>query len=58
MIDLAGLGVACRWYDLAIGVRSTWHNHGPDAHAEFLAGYGIEPDEELIRYYILVDELQ
>ena len=58
MIDLAGLGVACRWYDLGIGVRSTWHNHGPDAHHEFLAGYGIEADDDLIRYYILVDELQ
>jgi aminoglycoside 3'-phosphotransferase II len=58
MIDLSGLGVACRWYDLGIGVRSTWHNHGPRAHREFLRGYGIEPNDDLIRYYILVDELQ
>jgi len=60
MVDLAGLGVACRWYDLAIGVRSSWHNHGdaPEVTKAFLEGYGIAADEALLRYYILVDELQ
>ena len=58
MVDLAGLGVACRWNDLGIGVRTTRGNLGDDAVAPFLEGYGTEPDEDRIRYYILLDELQ
>ena len=58
VIDLPALGVACRWYDLGIGCRTTWHNVGPDAVPAFLEGYGIEPDDARIRYYILLDELQ
>ena len=58
MVDLASLGVSCRWYDLGIGVRTTAGNLGDDAVAAFLEGYGVEPDEERIRYYLLLDELQ
>ena len=58
MVDLASLGVSCRWNDLGIGVRTTGGNLGEDAVEAFLAGYGVEPDEERIRYYILLDELQ
>lgn len=58
MVDVGALGVACRWYDIGIGCRSTVHNAGDGAVAHFLAGYCIEPDEERIRYYILLDELQ
>ena len=58
MVDLASLGVSCRWYDLGIGVRTTEGNLGDDAVAAFLAGYGVAPDEERTRYYLLLDELQ
>ena len=58
MVDLADLGVACRWYDLGIGARSTSHNLGDDAIPAFFEGYGTEPDEERLTYYILLDELQ
>ena len=61
MCDLAGLGVACRWYDLGIGARSTAHNVGADLVPEFFAGYGLaaaDVDQARLRYYVLVDELQ
>lgn len=58
MVDLADLGVACRWYDLGIGVRSTHHNLGAGAEPAFLDGYGVEPDEDRLRYYVLLDEVQ
>jgi aminoglycoside 3'-phosphotransferase-2 len=61
MCDLAGLGVACRWYDLGIGARSTAHNVGAGLVGEFFAGYGLaagDVDHDRLRYYVLVDELQ
>jgi aminoglycoside phosphotransferase len=58
MVDLAGLGVACRWYDLGIGSRSTAHNLGEAAVPAFFEGYGIEPDDERVEYSVLLDELQ
>jgi aminoglycoside 3'-phosphotransferase-2 len=58
MVDLADLGVACRWYDLGIGARSTSHNLGDDAIPAFFEGYGVGADEGPGRYYILLDELQ
>ena len=58
MVDLADLGVGCRWYDVGIGARSTSHNLGDAAVPAFLDGYGLEPDEERMRYYVLLDELQ
>jgi aminoglycoside phosphotransferase len=61
MCDLGGLGVACRWYDLGIGCRTTVHNVGEGHVAAFLAGYGLAPgeiDRERLDYYVLVDELQ
>jgi aminoglycoside 3'-phosphotransferase-2 len=58
MVDLADLGVACRWYDLGIGARSTSHNLGDEAIPSFFEGYGIDPDDGRGRYYLLLDELQ
>ena len=61
MVDLASLGVSCRWHDLGIGARSTGHNLGDAAVPAFLAGYGLEPedvDHARLRYYVLLDELQ
>jgi aminoglycoside phosphotransferase len=56
--DLAGLGVGCRWYDLGIGARSTAHNVGAEHVPAFYDGYGIDPDDDRARYYVLLDELQ
>ena len=65
-IDLGRAGVCDRWNDLALCLRSLRSNAGgryggpvykdidPDALFDAL---GIAPDEEKIRYYILLDEL-
>ena len=58
MVDLADLGVCCRWYDVGIGARSTTHNLGEAAVPAFLDGYGLPPDHERLRFYVLLDELQ
>ena len=58
MVDLGGLGVACRWNDLGIGSRTTMHNVGAEAVPAFFEGYGVEPDQERVDYYVLLDELQ
>ena len=58
MVDVGGLGVACRWNDLGIGCRTTVHNLGEAAVPAFLDGYGTEPDDDRIRWYLLLDELQ
>lgn len=57
MVDVPTLGVACRWHDLAVGSRSVEGNMGPAASAAFLAGYGVEPDLDLLDYYVALDEL-
>ena len=60
-VDLAGLGVGCRWYDLGIGARSTGHNVGPGNIPAFYEGYGLTPDDvhdPRAAYYVLLDELQ
>lgn len=67
-IDLGRSGVADKWCDIALCYRSLSHNYsGKYAHAaQKYAGYdesllfrelGVEPDEEKLRYYILLDEL-
>ena len=66
-IDLGKAGPANRWQDIAICLRSLHHNFaGVYTGGKGWPGYepqmlfdalGIEPDEEKIRYYILLDEL-
>lgn len=67
-IDLGRSGVADKWCDIALCYRSLSHNYsGKYAHAaQKYVGYdesllfrelGVEPDEEKLRYYILLDEL-
>jgi aminoglycoside phosphotransferase len=58
-IDLGRAGIADRYQDLALAVRSLRHNFGSDRYrASFLEGYGVrDVDEEKIDYYILLDEL-
>ncbi|MBB6671644.1 APH(3') family aminoglycoside O-phosphotransferase [Cohnella nanjingensis] len=59
MIDLGRAGVADRYQDIALAIRSLRHNFGSDAYAElFAASYGLaELDREKVDYYILLDEL-
>lgn len=52
-VDLAGLGVADRWADLAIAAYSiSWDvNFGTSYDDLFFEVYGIDPDPERIRFY-------
>ena len=54
-VDLGRLGVADRWADLAIATYSLAWNYVPaegvDLERELLDAYGIERDDERIRYY-------
>jgi aminoglycoside phosphotransferase len=56
-VDMATLGVADRWADLAIASWSLGWNFGPGWEATFYAAYGIAPDPERIAYYRLLWEL-
>ena len=50
-VDLAALGVADRWADLAVATYSTVWNYGPGWEGPLLDAYGIDPDPERTRYY-------
>lgn len=64
-LDLGFCGVGDKWQDIALAVRSMKHNlaetgkieHYPSAYRTFFEKLGITPNEEKIRYYILLDEL-
>ena len=64
-IDVGKTGAGDRWTDLALGWRSLKHNSDghygkvyPDINPDDLfRAAGIEKDEEKLRYYILLDEL-
>ena len=64
-IDLGSAGICDRWMDLALGWRSLKHNSDghygkiyPGIHPDDLfRAAGIPKDEEKLRYYILLDEL-
>jgi kanamycin kinase len=56
-VDLATLGVADRWADLAIASWSLVWNFGPGWEPLFYRAYGVLPDEERIAYYRLLWEL-
>ena len=53
-VDLGELGVADRWWDVAVGAWSAGWNFGQEHEARFYEGYGIEPDPERIRFYRLL----
>ena len=65
MIDVGNVGAGDRWMDLALGWRSLKHNS--DGHYgktypnidpdDLFRATGVEKDEEKLRYYILLDEL-
>jgi kanamycin kinase len=52
----AGLGVADRWWDIAIGAWSTGWNFGVEFEPLFYESYGIEPEPERIGFYRLLWE--
>ena len=64
-IDVGNAGICDRWMDLALGWRSLKHNS--DGHYgkmypnidpdDLFRAAGIPKDEEKLRYYILLDEL-
>jgi len=64
-IDVGSAGVGDRWMDLALGWRSLKHNSDghygkiyPNIHPDDLfRAAGVPKDEEKLRYYILLDEL-
>ncbi len=50
-VDLASLGTADRWADLAVATWSTEWNYGPGWEDTFLQAYAIEPDPERTAFY-------
>ncbi len=58
-IDFDRTGIACRWADMSLVVRSIYHNFGHhEAYIDALFHeLDIKPDWDKIRYYILLDEL-
>ncbi len=56
-LDLGELGVADRWWDIAIGAWSTTWNVDPKHEPLFYEGYGIQPDPQRIAYYRLLYEV-
>ena len=60
-IDWGRGGIADKWQDIALCVRSLGYNLGqtdPAPYVKLLFSHlGLEPDEAKLRYYILLDEL-
>lgn len=50
-VDLAALGVADRWADLAAASMSTEWNFGPGWADALIEAYGVAPDRERLEYY-------
>jgi kanamycin kinase len=50
-VDLAALGTADRWADIAVASMSTAWNFGPGWEDALIEAYGIEPDRERLAYY-------
>ncbi|QHQ62909.1 APH(3') family aminoglycoside O-phosphotransferase [Anaerocolumna sedimenticola] len=58
-IDLGRAGIADKWQDIALCVRSIGHNYGKDSvyTSQLFEELGIKANWEKINYYILLDEL-
>lgn len=50
-VDLAALGTADRWADIAVASMSTVWNFGEGWEDALIEAYGIEPDRERLAYY-------
>jgi kanamycin kinase len=57
-VDFGDLGVGDRWADLAVASLSLDWNFGEGHQDELFEAYGIQPDEERIRYYRLLWQLE
>ena len=57
-VDFGDLAVGDRWADLAIASLSLDWNFGEGHQQELFDAYGIEPDEERIRWYRALWELE
>ena len=56
-VDLGELGVADRWWDLAVATWSVTWNFGPGYEDLFLSEYGIERDQKRTDFYRLLYDL-
>ncbi|MDF2544232.1 MAG: aminoglycoside phosphotransferase [Herbinix sp.] len=57
-IDLGRAGVADLWQDVALCLRSLWHNFNTKEYDELLLKQlNIPMDKEKLNYYILLDEM-
>jgi aminoglycoside phosphotransferase len=56
-LDLGELGVADRWWDLAVATWSSVWNLGPGYEELFLESYGVRADPERIAFYRLLYDL-
>ena len=56
-VDLGELGVADRWWDVAVGAGAPAGISAHEHEARFYEGYGIEPDPGRIRFYRLLYDL-
>jgi kanamycin kinase len=56
-VDLGELGVADRWWDLAVAAWSVTWNLGPGWEELFLSSYGVDPDPGRIAFYRLLYDL-
>jgi kanamycin kinase len=57
-VDFGDLAVGDRWADLAIASLSLDWNFGEGHQGEFFDAYGIDPDEDRIRYYRALWDLE
>jgi kanamycin kinase len=53
-LDVGELGVADRWWDIAVGAWSSVWNLGPGFEELFYASYGVAPDDRRIEFYRLL----
>jgi kanamycin kinase len=56
-VDLAELGVADPWWDLAAATWSIGWNLGEEWSQRFMVAYGVEPDPARLRWYRLLYDL-
>ena len=50
-VDLAALGVADRWADIAVASMSTMWNFGTGWEDTLIEAYGVDPDRDRLAYY-------
>lgn len=55
-VDLGNAGIADKYQDIALLMRSVKDNFGEEYEEKVFEIYGIEPDWEKIRFYKLLDE--